>query len=456
MKYRKVLCGLLSAALIGTMLGGCGNGETEKGTEVKETQAAETEKKVQTENGTDTQANTGTEPNADNTDKSAGSDISGKLIIWEHSTDFENALDQLIEGFNVKYPDIEVEYEVKPSDQYYSLLATSIQAGEAPDIFWTNGTATAQMAEYVSQGAIMDITDEVDLGDLEESSYALATIGDKRYSVPWMTFDTRTCYYNKDIFNELGLEVPKTFSEYEKLLAALQEGGKIPISLSGMTSWPLLFFAEPMGSALEPEYTRGLADYSSKANDERFGNIMNKMLEWADKGYFGEGWLGVDDDGSSLAFTTGEAAMFVGGSWSTTSFQENNPDLNLGAFQIPSEEGTSGMVGAFANGFSAYSGTENKEAAIAFLNYCATLEAQTNWVQTLGGISGSPKIESSNDVAKEIADCDETFTSWQSNLSKYNKEGVSATSVWEEDSVKVASKAITVQELLDNLGEVMQ
>lgn len=211
-----------------------------------------------------------------------------------------------------------------------------------------------------------------------------------------------------------------------------------------------------MGSALEPEYTRGLADYSSKANDERFGNILNKMLEWADKGYFGDGWLGVDDDGSSLAFTTGEAAMFVGGSWSTTSFQENNPDLNLGAFQIPSEEGTSGMVGTFANGFSAYSGTENKEAAMAFLNYCATLEAQTNWVQTLGSVSGSPKIESSNEVAKEISDCDETFTSWQSNLSKYNKEGASATSVWEEDSVKVASKAMTVQELLDNLGEVMQ
>ena len=138
MKYRKILCGLLSAALIGTMLGGCGKGETEKVQETaKETLAAETVEQGQTEKGTETEANTETGQSAD-TEKSAGADISGKLIIWEHSTDFENALDQLIEGFNEKYPDVEVEYEVKPSDQYYSLLATSIQAGEAPDIFWTN------------------------------------------------------------------------------------------------------------------------------------------------------------------------------------------------------------------------------------------------------------------------------------------------------------------------------
>ena len=101
---------------------------------------------------------------AANVQASAGEDaaIEGKLVIWEHTAQFEQPLKEVIAGFNEKYPNVEVEYEIKTADQYYNLLQTAMQAGEAPDLFWTNGTATTNMEAYVKQGRLMDLTDKVD------------------------------------------------------------------------------------------------------------------------------------------------------------------------------------------------------------------------------------------------------------------------------------------------------
>lgn len=420
MKMKKVIAAFLTMAITGTMLIGCAR----DGKDVSDTGEA---------------------------------GVSGSLTIWEHSTSFDAALEAVIAGFNEKYPDVEVEFESKDGDTYYSLLTTAIQSGEAPDIFWTNGTATTNMSDLVENEALLELTDIVDYSALNEDSLYLGKVGDGIYSVPWMSFDTRCCYYNKDIFEKENWSIPKTFSEFEELLEKQKAAGYIPISLSPNSAWTILFAYEPILAAMDPVYTEGLADYSVKATDEPAEAAWDKMLEWGEKGYFGDNYMGVaDGDSQILAFTTGKAAMNIDGSWNATTFTENNPELNLGAFQIPSEDGITGMVGTFANGFSVYRDSKNLEAAKAFINYCATLEAQTAWVHTLEAVSGSQDIEPVSEVAKEISDCDNTYTSWQSVLSTYVKEGESATTIWEEDTTKLFSGGVTTKEMMSDISEVMQ
>ncbi len=439
MKLKKLIAIGLAVVMTASVLGGCGKSKSSD-----ETAAAGST--VESTGETGTTAETG----------DVSKDISGTLTIWEHATSFEDSLKAIIDGYNELYPNVEVEYEIK-SDTYYSLLTTSIQAGEAPDLFWTNGTATSNMADLVSNNALLDLTGIVDYSALAKDALYLGEVNDAMYSVPWMTFDTRACYYNKDIFEENGWTVPATFSEFENLLKEQKAAGYIPISLCPNDSWSILFFFEPLLAAMDPVYTKGLADYSVKATDKPVTDALNKALEWAKAGYFGDNYLGVsNNDAQDLAFTTGKAVMEVAGSWEMSTFEANNPDLNYGAFQIPAEDGTTGMVGTFANGFSVYKDTQNLEAAEAFIQYCATLNAQTLWVQNQGGVSGTPDIPSSNEVANEIADCDNTYTSWQSVLSGYVKEGESATTLWEDVSPKLFSGDISVDELLSEIAKVMQ
>ena len=116
-KAKRTISMLCCAALISAAFSGCGTSDT-----------ASSSEKASSASGAD-------------------SGISGNLLIWEHGYSFEPAVKAIIKGFTAKYPNVGVNYEIKDGDQYYSLLSTAIQSGEAPDLFWTNGTANTNMAK---------------------------------------------------------------------------------------------------------------------------------------------------------------------------------------------------------------------------------------------------------------------------------------------------------------------
>lgn len=62
-------------------------------------------------------------------DEAVNEDVSGSITVWEHAYSFEEALKAVIEGFKAKYPNVEVDYEIKASD-YQQVLATALQSGE--------------------------------------------------------------------------------------------------------------------------------------------------------------------------------------------------------------------------------------------------------------------------------------------------------------------------------------
>lgn len=392
---------------------------------------------------------------ASNVQASSGGDaeIGGKLVIWEHTAQFEQPLKEVIAGFNEKYPNVEVEYEIKTADQYYNLLQTAMQAGETPDLFWTNGTATTNMEAYVKQGRLMDLTDKVDFS-LFDGTNAMSLVGvdDKIYASPTAEVGGRAVFYNKDIFKELGIEVPKKFSEFEAALEKINAADYLPISFSASDPWAILFQFEPVLAATALDWLDEYLDTGkAEVNDPRVVAAYEKMLEWADKGYYGPGYTGVDESGALLAFSKGEAAMCIEGTWNIQTIQENNPELNFGAFQLPTEDGTRPFVGTSSVGFSVSNDTQNADAALAFVNYFASLEGQTKWIKALDSIPCTTKIVSDNEVINEIAQYDVQTESYYSILGYLEADGESPRNVWEEDQTKVFSGGLTPQEFTDSL-----
>ena len=53
-------------------------------------------------------------------------------------------------------------------------------------------------------------------------------------------------YYNKDIFNELGVEVPTTIDELENIMAKAKEAGYIPTECGGDAYHQILWAVESM------------------------------------------------------------------------------------------------------------------------------------------------------------------------------------------------------------------
>jgi raffinose/stachyose/melibiose transport system substrate-binding protein len=385
-----------------------------------------------------------------------GDPIGGSLVIWEHTPQFEAPLKAVIEGFKEQYPDVDIEYEIKTSDQYYNLLATTIQAGEAPDLFWTNGTATSNLPGYVAQGVVMDLTDKVDLSLFSDKMLQIVTVDEKPYASPTVEVGGRAVFYNKDVFADLGLEVPKTFSEFEALLPKIQDAGLIPISFSGKDPWSVLFHFEPVLAAMSSDWLEESEKGAVAVNDPRVVAAYDKMLEWADAGYYGPGFTGVDGGGALLAFSKGEAVMLIDGTWNVLTIQQNNPDLNFGAFQLPTEEGVRPFVGTSSCGFSVSANSQNPDAALAFANYFASLDGQSRWVGTLNGIPGVSQIQAADPIINEISQFDVMVESYYNILGNQAADGENPRKVWEETQTNVMSKGITPQAFTDDLQSMMK
>lgn len=383
--------------------------------------------------------------------------LSGKLVIWEHTPQFEEPGKAVIAAFKELHPDVEIDFQVKTSDQYYNLLATAFSAEEAPDLFWTNGTATTNMGAYAQQGLLMDLTDKVDVSLFSDTILKISTIDGKLYASPTAESGGRCAYYNKDIFAQLNLEIPKTFDEFEAMLATIHEAGILPISFAGSDAWTTLFFFEPVLAAMNLDYTESyLRGEHVAINDQRVADAMNKLIEWGEKGYLGVGYTGVSGSGAMLAFSKGEAAMSVDGTWNISTINNNNPDLNYGAFQIPTNDGVRPFVGTSSNGFSIYAHTKYPDLALAFLNYFASLEGQTIWVNTLDSIPATSKIVSENPVVNDITQFDVMTESWYNIMVQNAKEDEAPGTVWEEDQTKIFSGGITVEDFLNELQELVK
>lgn len=388
--------------------------------------------------------------------RAPGQEISGEITVWEHAITFESAMEKLIEGFEEKYPKVKVEWEIRDMENYYDLVSMALQSGDGPDLFYTDGIARTKMREYAEKGMILDLTDRVKLWNFDESALWRETIDGKCYGVPWMTFDSRIVYYNADLFAEHDWKIPATFEEFEQLLASIKEAGVVPISLTPHDSYSLLFLWEPILTAMEPEYASKLGKESVDMMGEPVRTALQKMLDWAEAGYFGDNWMDVlNGNSQGMNFTKGETAMNVCGSWDGITMQSNNPDLNIGIFILPSKDGVPGLMGGIASGFSVNAASDNPEAALAFADYCASLEGQTRWIQAHGGISANRHIEASTENSKLIAEKADgrLYTSWQLVLASLSQEAVT---VWEKGFVKLFSGEITIDQLLGDIAATLK
>ncbi len=379
------------------------------------------------------------------------------LRIWEHSPQFEAPLKAVVNGFMEKNPNIKVQYEIKTPDNYLSLLTTSIQAGEAPDLFWHHGNLNTDMVNLYKQDALMDLSNHLsgDVKNYSEMSLSVVKHDGKLLQTPGASIDTRAVFYNKGLFEEKGWAVPKNFGEFEALLPKIKQAGYIPISLGGRFSWNILFLFEPILAAMHPDWIQEAKEGEARIDDPRVIDAMNKMLEWGEKGYYGDMYLGVDEAGQYLAFAKEEAAMTVAGSWTADTLSKNNPSMNIGAFQMPTADGRKPIVLTYAPGFSVYKETEHPDAAVKLAKYLVTKEAQRMWIKELGAISGLDGVESGSRLANEIADANLECESFYNILVMYGAEGKSPTKVWEEDNTLLLSGEIQPEEFVETLDSMM-
>jgi raffinose/stachyose/melibiose transport system substrate-binding protein len=269
---------------------------------------------------------------------------------------------------------------------------------DGPDIVQIN-QGWSDMGAMAAAGVLADLTpyaqkygwsDKISAGIVARNSFSPdgKMFGEGNlYGVPPVA-ELVGVYYRKDLLQELGLEVPKTFGEFEAALAKAKEAGYVPLTFGNLDGWPAgQVYGEILNTMIKDRaYLDDLIyAWGKGATWETPENLAaaNKLLEWVDKGYFTPGFEGILADDAGALFNNGEGVMVLQGSWMSSTFGAGPFSDKIGFFRVPpAEEGGYKLsIGGTSLAYAIRADTPNKEVAAEYIDWMMSDRAAEAWVK---------------------------------------------------------------------------
>lgn len=315
-------------------------------------------------------ANAGTESSEGGT--AAGSTVSLKVFVAQPR--LKEHYDKYIEQFKAKEKaekniDVNVQLEMPPADNAPQILKTRLASNDAPDVFALH--AVNEIPPFSKAGYLEDLSGQPFVDKLLDSVKPSVTDSSgKVVAVPLETLSWGYLY-NKDIFEEQGLEVPTTLSEMKAVVEKLNSAGITPFELSYKEAWvPQLFLPLTVGALSQTDHK----DFLDKMNqDQGSFSDMKAIFDIFDlvTANGTERALEVGPDDAAAAFATGKAAMWVQGPWYAETILKSNPDMNFGVAPMPIDDNRDNtkINLSTSTSLAVSSSSKNKEVALDFVNY---------------------------------------------------------------------------------------
>jgi multiple sugar transport system substrate-binding protein len=144
---------------------------------------------------------------------------------WWGNADRAALMQQAIDLFTSKNPDIKVTPSFQEFEAYWQKMATETAGGNAPDVFMTD---FAYLSEYAGRKALYDLGrmgSDLKVDDLLPGLENAGVIGGKRYAVP-VGANTWGYIYNPALFAQAGVPEPKagwTWNDYRNAMKTITE-----------------------------------------------------------------------------------------------------------------------------------------------------------------------------------------------------------------------------------------
>ncbi|MGO3884897.1 MAG: ABC transporter substrate-binding protein [Mycetocola sp.] len=298
-----------------------------------------------------------------------------------------------------------VNLEEKSFEQIRSTASQVLNSNEAPDILeYAKGNATAGLLS--SQGLLGSLDEAVEqYGWDDKLAPSLQTTA--RYnedgimgSGSWYGIPNYgefvQVYYNQDMFDEAGIEVPTTISEFEDVLKAFADKGVTPLSESA-AEYPLgqLWYQLALSKA-DRNWVDAYQLYTGDVdfNDEAISYATETIKDWTDKGYISTDATGYKAEDAGTDFINGTYPIFFSGSWWQGRFADEISGFEFGSFLFPEATMSPGSAG---NMWVVPEKAANKELAYEFIDITMRPEIQA----LIGNNGGVPVAADEADITDE-------------------------------------------------------
>ncbi|MEU6030276.1 extracellular solute-binding protein [Streptomyces tauricus] len=258
-----------------------------------------------------------------------------------------------VDAFNKAHPKEQIKDTTFQNDAYKTKIKTAIGAGKAPTIIWGWGGGT--LRTYAKAGQVEDLTPWFDEHPevkkrLLQSSFAAATVDGKIYAMPGETVQPIILYYNKKVFEQVGVKPPKSWDDIMALVPRFNAKGIAPFALGGQSRWTNMMWLEFLFDRIGgPEVFQAVIEGEKNAwshPDSIAALTKVQDLVKADGFIKGFSSITADSNADQALLYTGRAAMMLHGAWSYGIQQERGgnfvPSGGLGYMTFPPVEGGKG------------------------------------------------------------------------------------------------------------------
>ncbi len=297
---------------------------------------------------------------------------------------------EVVAEFEKANPNIKIEMEGVGDEPIKDKLRILMGTDDQPDIFFSWSGEFAK--KFIRSNNTLDLTPYLDKDkewkdNIMEAGLEPFSSGGKNYGIP-LRINGKFFIYNKKIFADNGLEVPKNWKEFMAACETLKNAGITPIGLGNVNPWAACHYITGLNQKMVPEDVRQ-KDYIAETGeftDPGYVKALEMLKEINDKGYFNEGVNASKHNMTSEMFYAGQVAMTYVELEEFADVQEKMGD-NWGFFAMPPVEDGAGiqtyLTGA-PDGFMVSSKTKHPDEAVAFLKYLTSKEAAEKLVVDLG------------------------------------------------------------------------
>ena len=299
-----------------------------------------------------------------------------KFTGWEVSPLETESVKKGLEIFMSQNPDITVDYNPIPHDQYTSKILTMMLADTAPDVLFC---FAFDYRSFIEGGRLLDITDRFNesysIDDYIDSSAAIMNVGNNVYGISSCTVSP-VLYYNKAIFDAAGLPYPPSdpakawtwdeFRDIAKQLTIVEGGKTTQYGVYGLEN-SYMFSALIMSNG--GSYWNDNNNITATTiNSPETAEVMQAIRDL--RVVDGSSFLAaqIDPDvfiSAANMLQTGKIAMLIDGSWALQELASLDFEVGVGALPKFKDALTHGQ----AHLHVAWAGTEHPEEAWKLINF---------------------------------------------------------------------------------------
>lgn len=270
--------------------------------------------------------------------------IDDRAFMQEFKTNTEQAYKKL-------YPQATIQWDITLGDAYFGKLETQLASNSAPDVFFHQHVLSLLEAGYLA-----DLSDEPwafkFIPQIQEFlTYKASKDEFKRYDgkvyAASMGVGIRGYWYNKTLFNKLGLQAPQNLQQFLAICEQLKEEGYLPLAAGYKDRWALIMHFETLlqsiGYGSDEYYGRSLFEQQKRLNGAEVVQALRFFETLREQGYMNQNALSIDWMQSVQLFTSGKAAIVMQGPWLPGTvegnFSQGAKRFELGYFPVSDEQG---------------------------------------------------------------------------------------------------------------------